>query len=535
MKKIILPLLILFLSSFSFAQEIEKTEYQKQTEDIKSRLKTKKSEKKEINKNYYPEKTENEAVKPFFMEALENEKLFLYNDSSLSKSQSFLDTPHINVVSRVINSALNKYIDNLFGKKEHDYLVIPISKLKEVFTYADCRSKLNSKILEVEIGLRIDSLLIKEFVNENILDSNEILDVSSPLSDLFVSGFSLSPMLNRILDTIKAEFSITKESISLTEADGLTTIKDCINIIKEKVPLLSGPVDMPGVKGILKYIPFYFTAAKSSDEIIKPRLSRAPVSYSFNSSSESRIFDAYIGFNLLGFTNNWEMLNVFLGPVWETHINSSAKGDLVNTESRGFSASATCLWANLCNARIKGFFYYAWKNDYKNKEKPVQYKLSASLSFQPRDAVSKYFLPSYEPVGYKNRFFTDKEIEIVSYTWSPSVSYDFTRKGNTKTEELGPLSGTINTSVYLFQRVVQLDASWKFWKNIVKNSINSLDEFNTYRTFAIKLNAVDIKSKHLSPIVKGFKISFGFSYEDGLNFVTGTDQVIRSLTFGIGF
>ena len=138
-------------------------------------------------------------------------------------------------------------------------------------------------------------------------------------------------------------------------------------------------------------------------------------------------------------------------------------------------------------------------------------------------------------MGYKNRFFTDKEIEIVSYTWSPSVSYDFTRKGNTKTEELGPLSGTINTSVYLFQRVVQLDASWKFWKNIVKNSINSLDEFNTYRTFAIKLNAVDIKSKHLSPIVKGFKISFGFSYEDGLNFVTGTDQVIRSLTFGIGF
>jgi hypothetical protein len=342
-------------------------------------------------------------------------------------------------------------------------------------------------------------------------------------------------MLNRILDTINDEFKITTESISLTEASGLTTIKDCINLIKEKVAFMADTVKMPGVKWVLKNIPFYFTTAKSSDEIIKPRTSRAPVSYSYNSSSESRLFDAYLGFNLLGFSNNCTNFNLFLGPVWETHINSSAKGDLVNTESRGLSVSITYLCADFWNARFKGFFYYAWKNDYKNKEKPVQTKFSASLSFQPRDAVLKYFLPSYEPVGYRNRLFTDKVIEIVSYTWSPSFGYDFTKKGETKTEKLGPFSITLNTSIYIMQRVIQLDAGWKFWMNIVKNSINSLDEFNMYRTFGIKINAASIKSEHLSPIVREFKISLGFSYEDGLNYITGTDQVIRSLTFGIGF
>lgn len=506
---------LLLLSSIAFSQRpMDEQKFIQQTDDIRLRLDSFKGNKE----------PDNPTLINLLSNAISFDSLIAVPDTLFKNDMT---RPDIKTITHVLNIVVNKYVSGIFNPT--DFIVIPNSRSKWVKTLTDCSKLLDSVIFETEVSLRINDLFKEQLEKDSIIKKTDTYKESTLLSDFFVSGFSLSPLLNNIVDSLKKHFDKLKvKSISLTEASNVATVKDCLDLIKIKAGLTKSTIH-PITRAIIEYIPKYFTVAKSSDEIVKPRSSRSPFIYSVINLPKSRLVDIYMGINLFGFINNYETWNIFLGPIQETHLYVVNDKDSVSVENWGGAIAVTKLFPKINNIRLKFFGYYARRNDYRAQKKGTQIKGSASFSFESRDCW-RYILPSYEPIGFRNESF-----EYLSYTWSPSMTYDFIKYGTSDSEKLGPLSTTINVNVYAIDRIFEFSATWKHKVAIFANSIPSLEDFKVYREFAIKLNTSEIKSPILKPIVKDLKLSLGFIYQDGINVTTGSNDVIRSLAFGFIF
>lgn len=492
------------------------------TIEIKSLAMSKKREEKPDSSLYY-----------FIKRELGHNGVFLVNNF-FSIEETTVVKPDEKVLSYILNASYLKYMNTLYSDaKSINYAFIPPSKLSWIATDTNAVYLLDTVTKETIREIIVNERLRKKLEIEHIIEPTDTYKKTTPLSDFFTSGLSMSSLLTEILYSMSEEgFKVKDKNVSLSEAAELKTIDDCLKllILKAKPDAV---VENKWFYSFAKYLTRYLTVAKSSDEIVKPRNSREGMKYSVFGNPKAEVIDLYAGANLIGMFNTSPILSVFLGPVFEAHRYEIGGRDSIRTENVGVAVAGTVMIPIAWNMRIRGFGIYYWNRiDFIKDRIGYFIKGTVAVSFEPRkNNAWKYIAPRYEPVGLRCG-----DTEILSYLWFPSFSYEILDYGSSDREKLKPFTGTLNTTLYVANRLIEANANIVFkFTGDAPEKIVKMDKTLMYKEYGIKLNVSGNKFYDLEPFFKEVKLEIGLTYQEGINLTTGSNDIIKKFTLGIGF
>lgn len=448
------------------------------------------------------------------------------------------------IKTQVFNVVTNKILEYRLYGIPREYIAISPSEVKGMGTMLDCVffiKKVVNKTIDKTLFPKpnIDDILKYDLVNlflrEQIItkkDSSKITAKTS-LSEFFVSGFSIRPLLKEVLlKNISSKKERKYATILLSEASTVETIQDCIDLIKDNWRKYENEPDtLTGIlaKG-LNALSGKIIVTRSSDELIKPFSLRSSSSLYYGLpliGDDQYINDALGGFDF-GFLFNllpfFDGVNFNVIPYYEAHKNSTVKSES-HVESHGIQLIETSLFKSLWNLKLT---FMADMNFAYNFISKVKYQTSRgyiSFGFEPHNTKSnlRYYLPSYSPIG-ASMFVDNKRFEVLSWVYFPTFGFE-------QQDSLGTIKdvylGRVDAILYFFERIFEFNYSVQIRAS---KNLNP----TAFQNYIFKINIPTSGTNTLARLRKGIKLTLGIEFQKGTNPIQGFyNRSIWKITTGI--